>query len=174
MASVGASSGGGRRGDDSTFELNLAPFLDIIVSIIPMLLLSIAFVQVKMVEAPTPQVVSESTATPPVPQVSVALKVSKSGGFEFQVTDKQGKISTTKVPLQGGVFNFQDLLSAAVRIKEMHPEVSSLQLVPEETVAFDDLIKVMDSVREKPRDPSGAKTAQALFPDVVFASVVGG
>ena len=53
----------GRRSSDSTFELNLAPFLDIIVSIIPMLLLSVAFVQIKMIEAPTPQVVSEKTVT---------------------------------------------------------------------------------------------------------------
>ena len=35
------------RDTDGTFELNLAPFLDIIVSVVPMLLLSIAFIQIK-------------------------------------------------------------------------------------------------------------------------------
>jgi hypothetical protein len=38
------------RSADATFDLNLAPILDIIVSIVPLLLMSIAFVQVKMID----------------------------------------------------------------------------------------------------------------------------
>jgi hypothetical protein len=48
------------RATDATFDLNLAPILDIIVSIVPLLLLSIAFVQVKMIDTSVPQVVAEA------------------------------------------------------------------------------------------------------------------
>ena len=50
------------RTEDATFELNLAPLLDIIVSIVPMLLLSVVFVQITMVETPIPQAVQRTMA----------------------------------------------------------------------------------------------------------------
>ena len=50
------------RADDSTFALNLAPMLDIIVSIIPMLLMSVVFVQIKEMETTIPEIVNEAIA----------------------------------------------------------------------------------------------------------------
>ena len=48
--------------DDSTFELNLAPMLDIIVSIIPMLLLSVVFTRITVIDTPVPQAVEQAVA----------------------------------------------------------------------------------------------------------------
>ena len=50
------------REEDATFELNLAPMLDIIVSIIPMLLLSVVFVQITVIDTPIPQAVEKAVA----------------------------------------------------------------------------------------------------------------
>ena len=52
----------GKRVEDATFELNLAPMLDIIVSIVPMLLMSVAFVHVTVIDTPVPQVVEKAIA----------------------------------------------------------------------------------------------------------------
>ncbi len=172
------------RTSDSTFDLNLAPVLDIIVSIIPMLLLSVAFVQIKMIEAPTPQVVSEKNVTqPPQPEVQVELKVSNAGGFLFQVTDLKGKTTVTNISLLSGQFNYEGLLDSAIKIKEMHPGVTSIQLNPDSDVSFDNIVKIIDQVREKPRiqqklsvtDSVNSKPTetQYLFPDIIFASVGG-
>ena len=174
------------RTGDATFELNLAPFLDIIVAIIPMLLLSVAFIQVKMIEAPTPQVVQSTESNPPKPQTQILLKISKSSGFLFEVTDKNGRTSTKKVDnTTTQELNYEGLLAAAISIKETYPEVVQLQLAPEADVDFDSIVKTMDQVRMKLRtepikkaslmDAASSKPAEPdyLFPDVIFASVGG-
>ena len=156
------------RSNDSTFELNLAPFLDIIVSVIPLLLLSVAFIHVKMIAAPTPQVVSEDNLKkPPVPEASIVLRISKVNGFEFAVTDVKGKLMTTNIALSNGILNFDALLTTAIKIKETYPNISSVQLSPNADVSFDEIIKVMDRVRHKD------KVSELLFPDVTFATIGG-
>jgi biopolymer transport protein ExbD len=175
------------RASDATFDLNLAPVLDIIVSIVPMLLLSVAFVQVKMIEAPTPQLVAEQTAdkTPPKPETQVVLRLSKVEGFVFEVTDTQGKTTKTSVGVAAGQFNYEGLLASAMKIKALYPEVSRLQLTPESDVPFEEIVKTMDQVRLKPRADQPAKlsiseAAKAkpventdLFPDIIFSSIGG-
>ena len=156
------------RSNDSTFDLNLAPFLDIIVSVIPMLLLSIAFIQVKMIESPVPQVVSEKNLKePPKPEMTIILNISNKKGFEFAVTDIKGKTTITKVALADGQLDYETLFSSAVKIKQAYPNISSLQLSPDPNVSFDDIVKVMDKVRKN------NTIKENLFPDVTFASVGG-
>lgn len=172
------------RTSDSTFELNLAPFLDIIVSIVPMLLLSIAFVQIKMIETPTPQVVSQDQIkTPPKPETTVTLKVSHKSGLDFEV-DEAGKKQRQHVDMQAGKFNYEAMTQAAISIKSKFPQLTKLQLVPEGDVSFDELVQIMDKVREKPHVQTAelsftdkAINAKAenrqLFPEVVFSSIGG-
>lgn len=175
------------RQDDATFDLNLAPVLDIIVSIVPMLLLSVAFVQVKMLEVPTPQVVSEKNQTqqPPKPEVSVSLRVSKKNGFSFEITDLKGVMKATPIAMVKGQFDFEGLLSAALQAKLSYPDLEKLQLLPEGDVAFDDLVKVMDLIRQKPiRAPAQISISDAasaapvkneyLFPEIIFGSIASG
>ncbi len=173
-----------RRAGDATFELNLAPFLDIIVSIVPMLLLSIAFVQIKMIEAPTPQVVTQDQVkAPPKPEATLTLHVSKKTGFQFEVDDS-GKKQNTNVNNVTGQFDMDGLVTSAIAIKTKYPQITKLQLAPDSDIAFDDLVKIMDRVREKPQSQRAAASftdkavdAKAenrqLFPDIVFSSVGG-
>src|ERR1700759_3255658 len=87
---------------DSTFDLNLAPILDIIVSIVPLLLLSVAFVQVKMIDSSVPQVVAEAAQRAnDKTETTVTLKVSKLKGFSFEIT-RDGKKTPVEVPNKNG------------------------------------------------------------------------
>src|ERR1700677_3497006 len=118
------------RTGDSAFELNLAPFLDIIVSIVPMLLLSIAFVQIKMIESPTPQIVSQDQVkTPPKPETTITLHVSKKNGMQFEINEKSGKKEKVSVAAAAaaGTFDFKALTSSAISLKAKYPEVTTLQ-----------------------------------------------
>src|SRR6185312_14688063 len=100
------------RTTDATFDLNLAPILDIIVSIVPLLLLSVAFVQVKMIDTSVPQVVAEAAhRADEKTQTTVMLKVSKQKGFTFEVT-KDGKKNPVDVPMKNGKWDM-DALNAA-------------------------------------------------------------
>jgi biopolymer transport protein ExbD len=169
---------------DATFDLNLAPFLDIIVSIVPMLLLSIAFVQIKTIEAPTPQVVSQDQAkSVQKPEATLTLHVSKISGLVLEVDDNGRKQKTT-VANKDNHFDLEGLLNLAVSVKGKYPQVTKLQLAPEADVAFDELVQIMDRVREKPRGEVKAMSftdkavdAKAenrqLFSEIVFSGVGG-
>lgn len=169
------------RASDATFDLNLAPILDIIVSIVPLLLLSIAFVQVKMIDTSVPQVVAEAaqrandkTAT------TVSLKVSK-GGFTFEVT-KDGQPEPVHVSNRNGQWDLDALHAAAFAIKQKNPQVFRLDMAPEKDVNLTEMVSVMDRLRRSPdaqrvtfTDPANGQKLETelLFPDIMFANVIG-
>jgi biopolymer transport protein ExbD len=166
---------------DSTFDLNLAPILDIIVSIVPLLLLSVAFVQVKMIDTSVPQVAAEAAQRAnDKSETTVTLKVAKKG-FVFEVT-KDGKSVPVNVANKGKDWDLDALNAAAFTVKALHPEVFRVDMAPEQDVSLDDLVKVMDNLRKAPEgkktsftDPtSGQKVeTELMFPNVLFANVIG-
>lgn len=170
------------RGNDATFDLNLAPILDIIVSIVPLLLLSVAFVQVKMIDTSVPQVVAEAVKRAnDKATATVNLKISKAQGFTFEVTN-DGKTTPVNVPNKGKEWDLEALHAAAFGIKEKNPEVFRLDLSPESDVNLAELVSVMDKLRRTPdekkvafTDPTTGQKVQTelMFPDILFANVVG-
>lgn len=169
------------RTTDATFDLNLAPILDIIVSIVPLLLLSVAFVQVKMIDTSVPQVVAEAVQhANDKAETTVTLKVSKSKGFTFEVV-KHGKTSPVPVPNRNGDWDMDALQVAAFNVKQQSPEVFRVDLEPEGDVKFNDLVVVMDKLRRSPdskkiafTDPVNGNRVETelMFPSVLFANVV--
>lgn len=170
------------RASDATFDLNLAPILDIIVSIVPLLLLSVAFVQVKMIDSTVPQVVAEAAQRAnDKNEATVALKVSKTKGFTLEVT-KEGKTNPTVVPNKNGTWDLEGLHAAAFAAKEANPQVFRVDLNPEADVNLNDLVVVMDKLRRNPetkkvafKDPANGLVVETelMFPNVLFANVIG-
>ncbi len=173
---------GRTRSTDATFDLNLAPILDIIVSIIPLLLLSMAFIQVKLIEVPVPQVVADAmNRANEKSETTVTLRVSKAKGFAFEVT-KSGSTQKFLVPMNQDGFDYSALQAKAFEIKQNFPQVFKLDLAPEENVPLNDLVKVMDSVRKDPQsrklafvDPENGEKVETdmMFPNVIFSNVIG-
>jgi biopolymer transport protein ExbD len=171
-----------RRATDAYYELNLAPILDIIVSIVPMLLLSVAFVQVKMIETPVPQAVAEAIQhAEEKDETQVKLAVSAQSGFTFEVAQK-GHTQKFEVPRISGAWDYDGLQKAAFEVKQKYPQVFKLDLAPAGDVNLNDLIQVMDKVRKDPADrkiafvdpKNGEKLETSLlFPNVIFANVMG-
>lgn len=170
------------RSSDATFDLNLAPILDIIVSIVPLLLLSIAFVQVKMIDTSVPQVVAEAAQRAnEKSETTVALKVSKTKGFTLEVT-KDGKMVPINVPNKNNAWDMEGLHAAAFTAKQNSPEVFRVDLNPEADVNLNELVTVMDKLRRNPeakkvsfKDPQNGLPIETelMFPNVLFANVVG-
>ena len=181
------------REEDATFELNLAPMLDIIVSIIPMLLLSVVFVQITVIETPIPQAVEQAVAAAneknkDLVQVRMSVAndrtvmitiVDRGATKEFQVAGI-GSGTEAKADLDG-------LYKQVMAIKKQYPDVFRLELNPSDTVPLVDIVGVMDSVRTtrvengKPvklsfTDVTTGKPVETnlLFPDIVFGNVAGG
>lgn len=177
MAAPGAS-----RSTDATFDLNLAPILDIIVSIVPLLLLSIAFVQVKMIDTSVPQVVAEAAQRAnEKSETSVKLRISKEKGFVLEVI-RDGKTIPSNVGNKNGRWDFESLQAAAFAVKEKNPEVFRLDLIPDKDVNLNELVTVMDKLRRTPDakkvafvDPQNGQRIETelMFPNILFANVIG-
>ncbi len=173
------------RVEDSTFDLNLAPMLDIIVSIVPMLLMSLAFVHVTMIETPVPQAVEKAMAAQneKKDQVLVTLHVSKKEGFRFSVVDK-GATKETVVALKDAKLDLAGLHKETLTLKKSYPDVFRIELNPAEDVALDDIVQTMDQIRminrDEPKvtfnDVETGKPVETnlMFPDIVFGNVAGG
>ncbi len=174
-----------KRSSDAAFDLNLAPFLDIVVAIIPMLLLSAVFVEIRTIETPIPTLVAEAVKNADKKtekEVVITLKVSNQKGFEFLVDDK-GKQNTSKIGLKGKALDYEGLFQTTRQLKDRYPEVFKLQLAPEKDVSFNEVVKTMDRVRKQGKDDRKVafvdpKTGQRIetdlmFPNVTFSNVVG-
>lgn len=175
------------RVEDATYELNLAPMLDIIVSIVPMLLMSVAFVHIMVIETPVPQAVEKAIAAANEKNkdvVQVTLHVSKKTGLRFNVNDK-GQQKEVVVAMKGDKLDLDGLHKETLSLKQSYPDVFRLELNPEEDVPLDEIVAVMDRVRQSAtaagepkitfKDESGKPIeTNLLFPDVVFGNVAGG
>jgi biopolymer transport protein ExbD len=174
------------RSEDSTFDLNLAPMLDIIVSIVPMLLLSLAFVHVTVIDTPVPQVVEKAIAAANEKnkdQISILLAVSKDKGFRYVVTEN-GQTKEFVVGLKDGQLDLEGLHNETMALKKDYPTVFRLELNPEESIPLDQIVAVLDHVRTtEGKDPkivfNDVETGKPIetnlvFPDVVFGNVTGG
>lgn len=171
--------------DESNFEINLAPMLDIIVSIVPMLLLSVVFFKVTVIDTKVPQPTSKPVAEEKKKDRDVTLKlaISHSKGMDLSIVEngKENRVSVSKTMDEG---SYGALKAEILRLKQKYPEVFQIELNPEEDVSYSEIVKVMDRVRSRSaQDPKisfmDKETGKAvetdlLFPDIVFANVAGG
>ncbi len=173
------------RVEDSTFELNLAPMLDIIVSIVPMLLLSVAFVHVTVVDTPVPQAVEKAIAANQDNKdaTQILLHISKKDGFRYTITEK-GNSKDVVIGLKGADLDFDALHKESIALKKTYPDVFRLEMNPDESVALEHIVTAMDSIRQLNategkltfNDVETGKPVETnlIFPDIVFGNVTGG
>lgn len=172
--------------EDSTFELNLAPMLDIIVSIIPMLLLSVVFTRITIIDTPVPQAVEKAVAAANEKNkdlVQVRMAVTKNRTVQITIVDR-GNSKDYEVAALNSKADLDGLYKRVLAIKKEYPDVFRVELNPEETVPLDEIVGVMDSVRTVKNtdhkvvftDSTSGQSIETnlLLPDIIFGNVAGG
>ena len=166
--------------EESTFDLNLAPMMDMLVSIILFMLLSATFIQILVISTPLPQQVAQALADDRAlvkRDVSISVTMTSQTGFALEVKDEAGKITKFLVPvLKTSEFDYASLHKRLVEAKQKFPKVFRVELNPEENIPYDSVVKAMDASRNmEGKDPKvlieGAETP-LLFPDVVLANIM--
>lgn len=170
---------------NSEFDLDLAPLLAVMVKLVPVLLVSSAFVQMMVIESELPQVVNEAIqrqeqqTTP----TNVALEVDAKDGIRIVITEKgQDKVDT--IPLKDGAFDYTSLHQKLVAVKKAHPEIFKLELNPDGKVPYNEIVKIMDAARQAHDanvkfpvfDTKQGKNVETnyMFPEVIFANMMEG
>ena len=165
---------------ESTFELNLAPMMDMLVSIIPFMLLSAIYMQIMLINVPLPEPVAKALAEDRAltqREVSIQVDMKPSIGFAISVKDEKGKVTEYTVPRAGSEYDYKALHGRLVTIKQQFPKVFRLELNPDETANYKSIVKVMDASHGMEATDPKIKIDNAetplLFPDVVLSNVMG-
>lgn len=166
------------------FELDLAPLLAVMVKLVPVLLLSSAFIQVMVVETDLPQAVKEAIQKQEEkPTANIQIKASMKEGLHV-VVQKGGAQKVEAVPLKDGHFDFQSLHKTLQRVKSDNPEVFKVEMAPDSDVPYRDVVRITDEARRSRdkgvtfpvKDTKENKIIMTdfMFPDVVFSNVFDG
>ena len=171
---------------NSEFELDLAPLLAVMVKLVPVLLVSSAFVQMMIIETDLPQVVQEAIQKQEnnPKSAQIAVEVNKAEGVKIVVSENgQQKIDVIGFDKDKKI-DYPMLHAKLVEVKKAHPEIFKIDLSPDADIAYKDLVKIMDEARkvraQGVRFPvKDAKTGQDtttdyMFPEVVFSNMLDG
>ncbi|MBC7742974.1 MAG: biopolymer transporter ExbD [Bdellovibrionaceae bacterium] len=171
---------------NSEFDLDLAPLLAVMVKLVPVLLVSSAFVQMMIIETELPQVVQQAIAkqenNPKAAQV--AVEMNKKDGIRIIVTEN----GQTKVELVGlnseKQIDMPALHAKFQAVKKSHPEVFKIELSPDADVPYKEIVRVMDEARKSrsndikfpvKNEQTGQETStEYMFPEIVFANLMDG
>lgn len=167
---------------ENEVDLDLAPLLAVMVKLVPVLLLSSAFVQISVVETDLPQMVKETIEQQkenPTAQLKLVLK----GSGEAELLYVRGSQQTAfKVPAQSnGDFDYPALAQQLMKMKAQDSDLFSLELLPEKQVQYAKVVKVMDLARKSPdktvkfkftdKKTGNTQDTDFMYPDVVFSNL---
>ena len=164
-----------RRADigESGHELNLIPYLDVMVNLVIFMLMNItSFLSFTILNASIPQLsINPDTKQPESPKKELLLMVrlmdgeivldpNVQGGPSMErktfpnVKNKEGKVT----------YDFEALKKEIVTIKGQFTEEKRVLIFAKPAVVYEDIIGAMDTVRDKVKPGDGE-----LFPDVTLS-----
>jgi biopolymer transport protein TolR len=133
--SVEGSGKGRRKAVDS--ELNLVPYIDLLTCMVAFLLITSIWTQLARLEvAQKGQGQSDSDALGDHLRVAVLVSADS---FNLIVKDDQKPI-----PRRGETLDFARLAEELEAVKRARPDVTDLQILSEDGIIFDTLVKTMD------------------------------
>lgn len=172
--------------EETNIEVDLAPMLALMVTLIPIMLLSTVFVRITLIETPLPQVVQkaiEEDRKNKQREVTLELEMV-SQGFKFEVLVDGKSSKVIRIPKLNNKWNLDHLYQVAYEAKKDNPQVFRLDLKPSQDVKYDEIVKVMDILRSikngdkkviiTDKETLKKEETDVMFPDINFANVVEG
>ena len=145
---------------EKTGELNLVPYLDIMVNLTLFMLVSMtSVIQFGILNVSAPTYGAAAAAEPrKKPDLLLTVAISTKG---FIVAGSGGQ--QPMISLLEGKYDYAALTRKMIEVKDQYPEESKVILTADQTVPYEVLVATMDAVR----DHEGRK----LFYDVVLGAL---
>ncbi len=161
------------REEEETGELNIVPYLDILMNLILFMLLSItglASFGILNVSAPSyggPSTTVAPPENPDQPRLVLSVLISKRGHFVNSENAILGQDGAPTIPVQAdGAYDYAALNAQMVKVKSAFPSETKVIVAADPDIPYEALIQTMDAVRET-RDTS----RRLLFPDVTLGAM---
>ena len=159
-------------------KLNLVPIMDSIFIFIFFLLMSATFLKIYEVGSDVPII---SDAEPPKDQkdpLALTLKMETEA-----LTLSRGipsRVIQTFKRQPDGQFNLDELHGVLINLKKQHLDENSISLEPEGDLTYEEIVKIMDTVRKlnktdeaiyKPNKEGVDEKLKELFGKIVFSNI---
>ena len=135
--SVSIDSGGGGRRKDVNAELLLVPYIDLLTCMVAFLLITAVWTQMARLEVQQKGQGESSGAEPPQTKIAVLVHAD---GFAVVVDQDQQPLPATR-----GDHVYGALTMELKRLKGSHPDKADVQVLSEDAIKFDVLVKTMDA-----------------------------
>jgi len=154
-----------RKGQQDSGELNIMPFMNLMVILLPFLLVTAVFSRTAVLELNLP-----GPSTTEQPQADLALEITvRDDGIE--IGDRTTGLLTALTNGADG-YDLAGLSDYLVRVKARFPEKVDATLLVEPDVSYDAVVHVMDAVRSVRMTENGASVSAELFPEVSIGDAV--
>ncbi len=166
--------------EEHTGELNIVPYLDVVVNLVMFMLLSMTgLITLGVLNVSTPRISAEPAAAPTdtAPKLLLTVLIGRQGfyvGGAGGVLGEDAAANQTErpptIPLSGGKYDYATLNAQLVKIKEQYPEETQVILSADPDVLYDTLIQTMDACREHVvTQADGTTVRKQLFFDVFLS-----
>lgn len=149
-------------------ELDITAFMNLMIVLVPVLLLSMVFEHTKVLELNFPKTAQNET---PVDLENEQLQlILRSGGLEI-ATSKAGVLR--QIPKKEGEYDFKALSEFLQSVKSRVPDKTEISILLESEVPYQALVTAMDTARSYEAVVVANVVEAELFPDISIGDAPG-
>jgi len=170
--------------EEEVGELNIVPYLDIVVNLVMFMLLSMTgLISLGVLNVSTPKIGGAAATTAgeqqEQPKLLLTVAIAKQGFYVAGAGGVLGADAATPdavrpptIPLKDGKHDYVALTEQLRTIKEKFPNETAVILSADMDVVYEILIQTMDACREVTvKNPDGTTERKALFFDVSLSMI---
>jgi biopolymer transport protein ExbD len=168
--------------EEHTGELNIVPYLDVVVNLVMFMLLSMTgLISLGVLNVSAPRIGGEASAaaSEPAPKLLLTVAIGERG---FYVAGAGGVLGSDAnnadparpptIPLKEGKYDYPALTDQLSRIKDQFPAETQVILSADPGVLYDTLVQTMDACRDMVvKKPDGSMERKPLFFDVSLSMI---
>ncbi len=143
-------------------ELNITAFMNLMVVLVPFLLMSTVFSQITILDLNLPKPGSQSVQDKKDVPYEIRVSIQQDA---MTLSDNKGGIIKRISRIESG-HNFAVLKKVLKQVKARFPDKTNITILSDQGTYYEDLIKVMDSVRSYKTFYEGEYVNAELFPDI--------
>ncbi|WP_305967186.1 ExbD/TolR family protein [Marinobacter salsuginis] len=144
----------------SEADLDITPFMNLMIVLVPVLLLNMVFAHTSVLELNFPTGESLSAEQAEELQIQVVIYEDR-----LVVADNQGGV-IKDIPRREGEYDFALLKDVMKEIKSRVPDKKDVIIMPSRQTSYQSLVSVMDTVRSYEAVVAGSGVEAELFPEI--------
>jgi biopolymer transport protein ExbD len=150
------------RARNSSVELDITAFMNLMVVLVPFLLMTAVFTSISVLDLklPTPGASSSSKDNKQKLDLNVIIRKNR-----MILTDQNGRI-IKRMPKTKSGHNYALLNQTLRLVKDKFPDKTTITILSERYTPYNDIIQVMDKVREFQALVDGEISTFELFPNI--------